>query len=267
LGESATVEDQAVAPDLTSPLVKMQPDTAAAKTSEEKNTKAINVPLLSVIDGDTIKIKYEGKTEDVRFLLVDTPETHHPDKPVQPYGPEAEQFVKQLFDGQATVDLELGKGRDKYNRLLAYVFLPACPTKVSDTKNLCEDQGRMVQKMELAKGLARVAYIIEPNTKYVDDFRKIEASAKQQKLAIWSIDNYAREDGYHPEVVKNTDDKPAPAAEPKTTTPAPKINDEMNNVYYKNCTQVKAAGKAPLHRGDPGYRAALDRDNDGIACE
>lgn len=38
-------------------------------------------------------------------------------------------------------------------------------------------------------------------------------------------------------------------------------------VYYKNCDAVRAAGKAPLYRGEPGYRPPLDRDNDGIACE
>ena len=38
-------------------------------------------------------------------------------------------------------------------------------------------------------------------------------------------------------------------------------------VYYANCAAVRAAGKAPLRRGDPGYRAGLDRDDDGIACE
>ena len=37
--------------------------------------------------------------------------------------------------------------------------------------------------------------------------------------------------------------------------------------YYKNCAEARAAGAAPLHRGDPGYRAGLDRDDDGIACE
>lgn len=40
-----------------------------------------------------------------------------------------------------------------------------------------------------------------------------------------------------------------------------------NDVYYKNCDAVRAAGKAPLYRGQPGYRPALDRDNDGVACE
>lgn len=37
--------------------------------------------------------------------------------------------------------------------------------------------------------------------------------------------------------------------------------------YYKNCTAARAAGAAPILRGEPGYRSALDRDNDGIACE
>ena len=37
--------------------------------------------------------------------------------------------------------------------------------------------------------------------------------------------------------------------------------------YYQNCSAARAAGAAPLFRGDPGYRSALDRDGDGVACE
>jgi hypothetical protein len=37
--------------------------------------------------------------------------------------------------------------------------------------------------------------------------------------------------------------------------------------YFANCAAARAAGAAPLRRGDPGYRAGLDRDNDGVACE
>nr|WP_231497329.1 excalibur calcium-binding domain-containing protein [Arthrobacter sp. MA-N2] len=40
-----------------------------------------------------------------------------------------------------------------------------------------------------------------------------------------------------------------------------------SSVYYANCTAARAAGAAPIYRGQPGYRSALDRDNDGIACE
>jgi hypothetical protein len=38
-------------------------------------------------------------------------------------------------------------------------------------------------------------------------------------------------------------------------------------VYYPNCDAARAAGAAPIYRGQPGYRPALDRDDDGIACE
>lgn len=40
-----------------------------------------------------------------------------------------------------------------------------------------------------------------------------------------------------------------------------------SSVYYANCSAARAAGAAPLYRGEPGYRSALDRDNDGVACE
>ncbi len=53
-----------------------------------------------------------------------------------------------------------------------------------------------------------------------------------------------------------------PATKPEVTTKPP-----PPPVYYANCAAVRAAGKAPLYRGDPGYRAALDRDGDGVACE
>lgn len=39
------------------------------------------------------------------------------------------------------------------------------------------------------------------------------------------------------------------------------------DVYYANCSEARAAGAAPLHRGDPGYSRKLDRDGDGVACE
>ncbi|WP_111836792.1 excalibur calcium-binding domain-containing protein [Actinomyces bovis] len=41
----------------------------------------------------------------------------------------------------------------------------------------------------------------------------------------------------------------------------------QGQVYYANCKEAKAAGAAPLYRGNPGYRDGLDRDHDGIACE
>ncbi|MGW4769221.1 excalibur calcium-binding domain-containing protein [Nocardia sp. NPDC004278] len=57
---------------------------------------------------------------------------------------------------------------------------------------------------------------------------------------------------------QNVPNHPPPGTQPPQAQPAP---------YYRNCDEVRRAGKAPLHRGDPGYASHLDRDNDGIACE
>jgi hypothetical protein len=60
--------------------------------------------------------------------------------------------------------------------------------------------------------------------------------------------------------------EPAPAPAPRPE-PAPEPREEPSSAYYKNCDAARADGAAPLHAGDPGYRGALDRDKDGVACE
>lgn len=63
------------------------------------------------------------------------------------------------------------------------------------------------------------------------------------------------------------------AAEPVAPQPVyPVVNVAQqqpaeDKVYYRNCTAARAAGAAPIYRGEPGYRPALDRDSDGVACE
>lgn len=54
---------------------------------------------------------------------------------------------------------------------------------------------------------------------------------------------------------------------PTLTAQAPAPPPAQKDVYYANCDAARAAGAAPLSRGEPGYRAGLDRDNDGVACE
>lgn len=77
-------------------------------------------------DGDTIVVDMNGKAERVRFIGVDTPETHKPNAPVQCYGPAAAAFTKRTI-GSQRVRLEsdpLSTNRDRYDRLLRYVYLP-----------------------------------------------------------------------------------------------------------------------------------------------
>ena len=54
---------------------------------------------------------------------------------------------------------------------------------------------------------------------------------------------------------------------PKTRQPAMQLRSGGGTVYYANCSEARAAGAAPLRRGELGYRPAMDRDGDGVACE
>lgn len=64
---------------------------------------------------------------------------------------------------------------------------------------------------------------------------------------------------------------PTPSPEPTTAEPTPEPTAQPEpapqQAYYSSCREAKAAGAAPLYRGDPGYRPGLDRDSDGVACE
>lgn len=128
----------------------------AADTSESATTAADQKPqglvpaeVVNVVDGDTIDVRLErGKEERVRFILVDTPETVHPKKGEEPFGREASDFTKRALSDQE-VNLKFGiQERDKYGRILAYVYLK---------------DGTMINELLLEKGLARVV-IFPPNT-------------------------------------------------------------------------------------------------------
>ena len=75
-----------------------------------------------VVDGDTIAVAFGAHTENVRLIGIDTPETKHPTKPVECFGPEASAHTAELLPPGTPVDLERDvEARDVYDRLLAYV--------------------------------------------------------------------------------------------------------------------------------------------------
>lgn len=54
---------------------------------------------------------------------------------------------------------------------------------------------------------------------------------------------------------------------PQSPETAENITTMDRSVYYSRCAEARAAGAAPIYRGEPGYRSKLDRENDGVACE
>jgi len=119
-----------------------------------------------VIDGDTVVLERGMK---VRLIGVDTPETVHPNKPVQRYGREASAFTKQLTEG-VVVRLEYDQQRtDKYGRTLAYVYL---------------SDGRMLNAEIVKHGYGH-AYTKYP-FKYMEEFLAYEREARESNRGLWA---------------------------------------------------------------------------------
>ncbi|TYS59181.1 nuclease [Sutcliffiella horikoshii] len=201
------------------------PDESSAETEiesledTEPEYERTEVPLVRVIDGDTIKVIINNKEENIRFLLVDTPETNHPrmDGP-QPFGPEAKEFMEEFMEGgKIEIELDVSE-RDHYGRILAYVYV----------------NGVSAQEEILKRGLARVAYIFPPNTRYVDTYQAIQEKAQAEGIGIWSVENYAQEDGFYPEYVEDPDLK-APTEENPVTdncTVKGNISSSGEKIYH-----------------------------------
>lgn len=141
-----------------------------------------------VIDGDTVLvINSDGEEERVRLLLVDTPESVHPDKPAEKFGEEASEFTKKHLKQGKKITLERGSPeKDDYGRTLGYIFI----------------DGVNFNQLLLEEGYARIAYVYEPNTKYLNEFKKAENRAKEQKKNIWSVSGYVTEKGFDMSVVE-----------------------------------------------------------------
>ena len=150
--------------------------TVGGNTSEviNKNLSSEVYRVSNVVDGDTVDVQYEGATDRVRLLGIDTPETVDPNRPVGCYGKEASARAKELMLNQ-NVRLEFDSSqahRDKYDRLLAYIYL---------------EDGQMINRKLVAEGYA-YEYTYNSPYKYQKDFKGIEAIAKSLNRGLWSPD-------------------------------------------------------------------------------
>jgi micrococcal nuclease len=145
-------------------------DGGAAAPEEVEAGDRLRAEVERVVDGDTIVVRLDGRSERVRYIGIDTPETHHPDKPVQRFGPEATEANRRLVEGR-TVLLELDvEPRDKYGRLLAYVYL---------------EDGTFVNASLVEDGYARLM-TIPPNLKHTDLFRRLLREAREAERGLWA---------------------------------------------------------------------------------
>ena len=131
-----------------------------------------NYQVLKVIDGDTVSISINGEKETLRLIGVDTPETVHPNKPVECFGIEASNYAKDLLSNKIiSVEYDQSQGEvDKYGRSLVYIFLP---------------DGRNFNKIMIEEGYA-YEYTYSEVYKYQKEFKESQTYAKENKLGLWA---------------------------------------------------------------------------------
>lgn len=125
-----------------------------------------------VVDGDTIVVRIAGHEEKVRLIGVDTPETVDPRRPVGCFGTEASNFTKSVLPAGTAVRLERdSEERDRYGRLLAYVFR--------------QSDGLFVNDAILREGYGQLL-TVPPNVAHVDRFREAQRVAREGGAGLWS---------------------------------------------------------------------------------
>jgi len=140
--------------------------------------KTVSAQVIGITDGDTIRVRLEsGKEERVRLIGVDTPEST---REVEPFGKEAAAFTTRRLDGK-TVFLEIDVAeRDRFGRLLAYVWLVK-PANDNET----EVRAKMFNAELMLQGYAQVM-TIPPNVKYADMFIEFEREARDGSKGLWA---------------------------------------------------------------------------------
>ena len=203
----------------------------ANETDTDNSDISEGCSVTKVIDGDTIDVEIDGNRETLRLIGVDTPETVDPRKPVQCFGREASEFTKSKLSGKEVIleaDPTQGE-RDKYGRLLRYVFL--------DEVNFNE--------LLIKEGYAH-EYTYNFPYKYQKEFKNAESFATENKKGLWA------------------DDACDTSSLKQTQTYQPQGTYTCN--CQKLCGAISSCDEAYYQLQNCGC-SARDSDGDGVPCE
>lgn len=211
--------------------------------------------VTDVVDGDTIKVRARGFETTVRLIGIDTPETRHPSQPVQCFGPEASQRVRRILPLGQQVRLQTDSTqdrRDRYGRLLAYVYKPSRSGPLGS-----------VNYSLVATGYAKVYIYQGIPFRFASAFQAAERRARAADRGLWG-----------PPCEGDTR-SPAPSAAPAPERDAPPSGGSgagCDPNYAGACVApyppdvdcADVSGSVRVVGSDP-HR--LDGNGDGVGCE
>ncbi len=126
--------------------------------------QTLRATVVSVTDGDTIKVRIGDKIETVRIIGYNAPETN------QPFGDKASLYLKTLLEGREVILESDVQATDKYGRRLYHVWVPQV----------------LVGELMLLSGLGQIM-TIPPNVRHVEHFQRVQTAARSVGLGIWSV--------------------------------------------------------------------------------
>jgi len=130
----------------------------------------VEARIVRVVDGDTIEVEIGGREYTVRYIGINTPETKAPNRPVEPYGPEASAANEALVAGKVVYLAKDVSETDRYGRLLRYVWV----------------DGIMVNEELVRRGYAR-ASTYPPDVKNAERFLALEREAREAGRGLWAL--------------------------------------------------------------------------------
>jgi endonuclease YncB( thermonuclease family) len=132
--------------------------------------------VVRVVDGDTIIVDRGRGAERLRYVGIDAPESVRPDAPVEFMGHEAAAANAMLVDGREVLLERDVSDRDRFDRLLRYVWLPPAGDG---------DGGWLLVNLELVRmGFANAASF-PPDVRLIDELRAAERAAREAGLGLW----------------------------------------------------------------------------------
>lgn len=215
--------------EVKSAIVSVKPTQTLSLTQPPKENL---YQVVKVIDGDTIVVNIDGKDEVIRLIGIDSPESVDPRKDVQCFGKEAtEEAKRHLIGKKISLESDPTQGdRDKYKRLLRYVFL---------------EDGQNFNKLMIELGYAH-EYTYKTPYKYQTEFKEAENKAREKKIGLWADNACAN---------------PSQSLQGPTSS-----NGNFSCVGKTTCGQMESCEEAHFYLNNCGLNR-LDADKDGVPCE
>lgn len=157
-----------VLPLLIVPVACELEESAGSESGDAEKAEVVRV-----VDGDTIIVELGGREERVRYIGIDAPESVQPEQPVECFGPEAADANAELVDGESVHLLRDVTDRDRFGRLLRYVYVGGD-----------EDDGTLVN-LELVRNGYAEAVSYEPDVSRQNDLDGAERDARDEGLGMW----------------------------------------------------------------------------------